>query len=98
MKDQIRHSRRNSKSYRTGMEDPAKSFSSAERKSVNTTFPSTTNQDFHNQEVYSQMHQKNTNYNISMLKKNNHGKKVNEYTAYVNAMFNSGVYNLPQCG
>ena len=44
------------------------------------------------------MQKKNTNYNISMLKKHDHNKKVNEYSAYVNAMFNSGVYTLPKCG
>ena len=33
-----------------------------------------------------------------MIKKYNHGKNINEFTAYVNATFNGGSYVLPPVG
>ena len=52
-----------------------------------SSFPLTTNQDFHSQEVHEKAKM------ISQSKKNY--KKKNVYNAYVNAMFNSGVFNTP---
>ena len=52
-----------------------------------SSFPLTTNQDFHSGEVFNKaarMQQSKKNY-----------KKKNVYNAYVNAMFNSGVFNTP---
>ena len=52
-----------------------------------SSFPLTTNQDFHNNQVHAKAQM------INQSKKNY--KKKNVYNAYVNAMFNSGVFNTP---
>lgn len=50
-------------------------------------FPLTTNQDFHSSEVFSKASMmRNTKQNF---------KKKNVYNAYVNAMFNSGMFTTP---
>ena len=54
---------------------------------VSSGFPLTTNQDFHSQEIFERARRMN-------LSKKNY-KKKNVYNAYVNAMFNSGVFNTP---
>jgi len=54
----------------------------------NTGFPKTTNQDFHNGEVFDK------SWDISKKDFMNH-KRTNPYSAYVNAMFNSGVFLNP---
>jgi len=54
---------------------------------VSSGFPLTTNQDFHGVDVFSRARAMN------QTKKNN--KKKNVYSAYVAAMFNSGVFAVP---
>ena len=53
------------------------------------TFPKTTNQDFHNEDVF------NKALAIGRKVDKQNFKKVNVYNSYVNAMFNSGVFNNP---
>ena len=54
-----------------------------------SAFPKTTNQDFHNLEVF----QKAVSFGKYLDKQN--FKKQNPYAAYVNAQFNSGVFVNP---
>jgi hypothetical protein len=56
-------------------------------RSNQSHFPRTTNQDFHSEEVFD----KAQKYNVS--KKNY--KKKNNYSSYVDAMFNAGVFTSP---
>lgn len=58
-------------------------------QTVTGGFPKTTNQDFHNEEPFIKAHVLKGGLN----KANN--KKATVYNAYVNAMFNSGVFNNP---
>ena len=53
-------------------------------------FPKTTNQDFHSTEVF----RKALDISNNRMDKSNF-KKSNVYSAYVNAMFNSGVFSNP---
>ena len=55
--------------------------------SYNSSFPLTTNQDFHSNDVFMKAQK------MQASKKNY--KKKNVYSAYVNAMFNSGVFVTP---
>ena len=60
-------------------------------KIVCSGFPITTNQDFHDEAPFlKQRVQKG-----SLNKRKPYNKKHSSYTAYVNAMFNSGVYRNP---
>lgn len=52
-------------------------------------FPKTTNQDFHGEEVFKKARHLLINQNKQNF------KKANVYSAYVNAMFNSGVFTNP---
>lgn len=54
----------------------------------------TTNQDVHNEYAISQEFVSPRTM-FKFPKKYDHAKKVNEFSAYVNAMFNSGVYSNP---
>lgn len=56
-------------------------------QSFTSKFPLTTNQDYHNDEVFDKAR------NINMSKKNY--KKKTVYNAYVNATFNAGVFTSP---
>lgn len=58
-----------------------------QNQSFTSNFPLTTNQDYHNEDVFEKAKR------IDMSKKNY--KKKTVYNAYVNAMFNAGVFTSP---
>lgn len=96
MKDQIANKRKNKLlgTERIMMSDNNRTRSTFNsRRNTDSTFPYTTNQDVYNE--YAIAKEQITPKTYRFPKKYDHNKKINEYTAYVNAMFNSGVYKHP---
>jgi len=79
------------KAVRTTTDNFNKSMMNDQNSSMKQTFqsgfPTTTNQDYHNEEVFDK------SSGLGMSKKNY--KKKTVYNAYVNAMFNAGVFTSP---
>jgi hypothetical protein len=81
--ESFRTVRKNTDQYNNYMAQDMTSYTT-----VSSGFPLTTNQDFHGHDVWKKSQLLNNS------KKNN--KKKNVYNAYVNAMFNSGVFITPR--
>ena len=95
MRDQIANKRKNKllgTERITSFDKTQSTFKS--RRNTHSSFPYTTSQDTHNEYAISK-DSFATPKTYKFPKKYDHNKKINEYTAYVNAMFNSGVYSHP---
>ena len=59
-----------------------------------SSFPQTTNQDYHNGEVFKNSSSKGLNAGLYPYRDNN--RKNTDFLGYVNATFNQGVYQSPK--
>jgi hypothetical protein len=85
--DKLRQGRKTTDNANIAMIMDKMSVDGSQRPSEASSFPKTTNQDFHNDEVFDRaFHRRVDKQNF---------KRNNPYSAYVNAMFNSGVFTNP---
>lgn len=87
--DTLRSGRKETDEYNGQLLQDRASIAPSNTYSTASGFPKTTNQDFHGIEVHMKAKDLFKNLNRQNFKKNN------VYNAYVNAMFNSGVFTNP---
>ena len=87
--DNLRSGRKETDAFNGHLLQDRESIAPSNTLSSASGFPKTTNQDFHGVEVHMKAQHLLRNQNRQNF------KKANVYSAYVNAMFNSGVFTNP---